>query len=124
MYCVPGKTVEAVSGQAGPSTGWDVLRRYGYEEQQAGTRDKREGDGELFNSLVTKWTVKSVEGEMGKGETQTDVDLRIDYLLANPIHQVAVGGVADQVADKMIRAFEARAEKLYSDRKSREVGGR
>lgn len=116
VYCVPGSTVEAVSGReaVGPSTGWDVLRRYGYEEggQSRKAGDRREGDGELFERLVTKWTVKPVGG--GNGETTTDVDLRIDYLMANPIHQVAVGGVADQVADKMIRAFEGRAEELYT----------
>ncbi|OIW29495.1 hypothetical protein CONLIGDRAFT_330938 [Coniochaeta ligniaria NRRL 30616] len=119
VYCVPGRTVEAVSGQAGPSTSWEVLRGYGYEEGRVGggggAGDRRAGDGDLFKSLVTKWTVTPVEGRVGSGgEQRTDVDLRIDYLLANPIHQVAVGGVADQVADKMIRAFESRAEKLYS----------
>ncbi|KAJ9134707.1 hypothetical protein NKR19_g8537 [Coniochaeta hoffmannii] len=119
VYCVPGQTVEAVSGDAGPSTRWDVLRRHGYEERSSGgerTGDKRRGDGELFESLVTKWTVRPVGG----GETKTDVDLRIDYLMANPLHQLAVGGVADQVADKMIRAFEARAQRLYADWQRRE----
>jgi coenzyme Q-binding protein COQ10 len=118
VYCVPGETVEAVSGNAGPSTTWDVLRRHGYEERAAKggavAGDKRDGDGELFESLVTKWTVRPVEGG-------TDVDLRIDYLMANPLHQIAVGGVADQVADKMIRAFEARAERLHADRQRKEM---
>lgn len=118
VYCVPGSTVEAVSGDSAPSTPWAVLRRYGYDEAADGRGGvRREGDGELFRSLRTKWTVEPVEGT--GGET-TDVHLRIDYLLANPLHQIAVGGVADQVADKMIRAFEARAAKLYGEWKRTE----
>lgn len=139
VYCVPGSTVEAVSGRgaAGPSTAWDVLRRYGYDAKEAGggpsrktTVERRGGreegpDGELFERLVTKWTVRPVEaGAAGNGDARTDVDLRIDYLMANPIHQVAVGGMADQVAEKMIRAFEARAEELYTRSKARDVGAR
>ncbi|KAB5575988.1 hypothetical protein GE09DRAFT_1281733 [Coniochaeta sp. 2T2.1] len=117
VYCVAGRTVEAVSGEdARPSTGWDVLGRYGYTKD-TGRREKREGDGELFRSLVTKWSVTPVEGKEGK----TDVDLRIEYLMNNPLHQVAVSGVADQVADKMIRAFEGRAEKLYGEWKRKEA---
>lgn len=115
VYCVPGSVVEAVSGEAsaGPSTDWEVLRRHGYARggEIDNRRRRQRGDGDLFKSLVTKWTVEPVAG----GDGKTGVDLRIDYLLANPLHQVAVGGVADQVADKMIRAFEARAEKLYGD---------
>ncbi|KAH8909116.1 hypothetical protein BR93DRAFT_926251 [Coniochaeta sp. PMI_546] len=123
VYCVPGSVVEAVSGEAGPSTAWEVLRRYGYDEGRGGVVDRRAGDGDLFKTLVTKWTVKPVdEGQTGGRGKRTDVDLRIDYLLANPIHQVAVGGVADQVADKMIRAFESRAEKLYSNWRRRKDG--
>ncbi|KAB5550943.1 polyketide cyclase/dehydrase and lipid transporter [Coniochaeta sp. 2T2.1] len=119
VYCVPGRTVEAVSGEAGPSTGWDVLRKYGYEREiQDGVGKRREGDGELFRSLVTKWSVTPVGGEEGR---KTEVDLRIEYLMNNPLHQVAVSGVADQVADKMIRAFERRAERTYGEWKRKEA---
>jgi coenzyme Q-binding protein COQ10 len=117
VYCVPGSVVEAVSGSAEPSTDRELLRAVGYDGD--GEQGGWEQPGDLFKSLVTRWDVKPA---VGKAHMTTDVSLSIRYLFANPLHQVAVGGVADEVADKMIRAFEARAEKLYDGWARQEPG--
>lgn len=109
VYCVPGSVVEAVSGEAQPSTDSQLLRRLGYGAEETGAASANE-DGGLFRSLVTRWDVRP---GVGAGPPRTDVSLKIRYLFANPLHQVAVGGVADQVAGMMIEAFESRAQKLY-----------
>jgi coenzyme Q-binding protein COQ10 len=114
VYCVPGSIVEAVSGGAEPSTDRDTLRAVGYDLEEH-DRAGRGQAGDLFKSLVTRWHVKpAAQGVGGNDSVTTDVSLSIRYMFANPLHQVAVGGVADDVADKMIRAFEARAQKLHA----------
>lgn len=80
LHCVPGESVEAISG------GKDA-----------------ETDNGVFKSLVTKWSVKSV------GPSRTQVDLKIRYEFANPVYAAVSAAVSDKVAGVMIEAFEKQA---------------
>jgi len=47
------------------------------------------------------------------------VALKIRYLFANPLYQVATEQFADQIAGVMIEAFEARAMRVLEGRPTR-----
>ncbi|KAK0392201.1 hypothetical protein NLU13_1699 [Sarocladium strictum] len=79
LRCVPGKSVEAVSGGEG---------------KDAST---------VFKSLVTRWEVE------GKGEERTDVRLDIRFQFVNPLYAAVSSAVSDKIAGMMIEAFEKRA---------------
>ncbi|KAK4177947.1 dehydrase and lipid transport-domain-containing protein [Triangularia setosa] len=104
VFCIPGQTVEAVSGNAGPTIPPEVLRQHGYEV--GGEQDRKGLEGGLFESLCTKWTVR----EAGEG---TEVKLIVTFQFSNPAVGLAVQGVADEMVGKMISAFEGRARELY-----------
>ncbi|AEO56118.1 hypothetical protein MYCTH_2300663 [Thermothelomyces thermophilus ATCC 42464] len=125
VYCVPGEVVEAVSGSADTSIPREVLRSVGYElgEECGGGRPPRmEG---IFESLVTRWTVKPAgvghggggPAARGRGEGPascwTEVTLSVTFQFANPALGFAVGQVADEKVDEMAEAFEGRARRLY-----------
>lgn len=119
VYCVPGSVVEAVSGSAATSIPADVLRSVGYPPHSP-KRGVGEGEGEkmegIFESLVTRWTVKPVArptaAAAGGGEW-SEVVLSVTFRFANPALGFAVGQLADEKADEMVEAFEGRARKLY-----------
>lgn len=97
IVCVPGKSVEALSGKDEPVT-------------------QKDGQGSPFKSLATKWTVEDAPtprtgGGIGKGWTQVDLDLSMR--LEDPLAQVVLSKVADETATKMIDAFERRARELF-----------
>ncbi|KAH8882861.1 hypothetical protein GQ53DRAFT_753398 [Thozetella sp. PMI_491] len=123
VYCVPGSVVEAVSGKAFTSIPTSMLSRHG--------RDSRLDDGAMgmasgiFESLVTRWTVlerpstatgsKSLSAQAGT-PASTEVALSVRFQFANPALGFAVGNVADDMAEKMVQAFEERARTLYGGR--------
>lgn len=88
LHCVQGESVEAISG------GKDA-----------------ETDNGVFKSLVTKWSVKSVD------ESRTQVDLRIKYEFANPVYAAVSAAVSDKVAGVMIEAFEKQASERLGRKK-------
>ncbi|ROW02781.1 hypothetical protein VSDG_01788 [Cytospora chrysosperma] len=97
IVCVPGRSVEALSGRDESSI------------------KKRDGDRNPFKSLVTKWTVAD---EVVKREGDwTKVDLDLSMLFADPMVQMMLGKMADDMATKMIEAFEQRARELYGSRR-------
>ncbi|KAK4242513.1 coenzyme Q-binding protein COQ10, mitochondrial [Achaetomium macrosporum] len=111
VYCVPGEVVEAVSGRAETSIAPEVLRRVGYENIRDGG-EKMEGC--IFESLITRWTVKPAASPGGKeGAEWTEVTLSVTFQFANPALGFAVGQLADDKVDEMVEAFEGRARKLY-----------
>ncbi|KAK4104044.1 hypothetical protein N658DRAFT_443807 [Parathielavia hyrcaniae] len=155
VYCVPGQVVEAVSGaHASTSIPRDTLLAAGYADTDLGFLDlnnnnnnnsndnkageamgMEEGNG-IFESLVTRWTVRPVprpgsrsrlgqgqgNGNRGEvvepeaGEDWTEVTLSVTFQFANPALGFAVGQVADDKVDEMVEAFEARARELYGPR--------
>ncbi|KKY30169.1 putative cyclase dehydrase family protein [Diaporthe ampelina] len=90
IVCVPGRSIEALSG-------------------------KQEGApaGSPFESLVTKWTVgDAIVKRIG---TWSTVDLDLTMRLADPLVQMMLSKVVDETATKMIDAFEQRARDLFGD---------
>lgn len=96
LRCVPGQSVEAVSGETVPGgTGPDASA--------------------VFRSLVTRWSVKSIAGPPSP---RTEVHLAIDFQFTNPLYGAVSAAVSDKIASMMIEAFEKRAfERLNTQRK-------
>ncbi|KAK1989422.1 polyketide cyclase/dehydrase and lipid transporter [Colletotrichum cereale] len=91
LHCVPGKSVEAVSGA-------DV--------EGASPGNGGEG-GAVFRSLVTKWQLRPLASGTG-----TEVDLVIRFQFANPLYSAVSAAVSEKVAGVMIQAFEKRVKAI------------
>ncbi|KAK0626314.1 dehydrase and lipid transport-domain-containing protein [Immersiella caudata] len=118
VYCVPGSLVEAVSGNAETGIEKEVLKGLGYNIDGTGSGKGRGGEGKgIFESLVTRWTVRGVNAPEGwsdgSGQEWAEVELKVQFRFADPALGFAVGQVADQMAVRMVEAFEERAKRLY-----------
>lgn len=90
IVCVPGRSIEALSG-----------------------RNEGAPAGSPFESLVTKWTVQdAIVKRIG---TWSTVDLDLTMRLADPLVQMMLSKVVDETATKMVDAFEQRARELFGD---------
>ncbi|KAM5342711.1 hypothetical protein ACJ41O_013677 [Fusarium nematophilum] len=95
LRCVPGRSVEAISGETAPGgSGPDASA--------------------VFRSLVTRWSVKPVAGVP---MPRTEVHLAIDFQFTNPLYGAVSAAVSDKVAGMMIEAFEKRAREKLGQRK-------
>ncbi|KAF4959899.1 hypothetical protein FGADI_1402 [Fusarium gaditjirri] len=96
LRCIPGQSVEAISGETAPGgTGPD--------------------SSAVFRSLVTRWSVRPISGPPSP---RTEVNLSIDFQFTNPLYGAVSAAVSDKVASMMIEAFEQKAsEKLGLQRK-------
>ncbi|KAF4120172.1 coenzyme Q-binding protein COQ10 [Geosmithia morbida] len=95
LHCIPGQSVEAVSGD--------------------GDRDSSSSKtgSAVFTSLVTRWSVRALQGGTTSPSPRTQVHLDIRYQFTNPLYAAVSAAVSDKVASLMIEAFEKRArEKL------------
>ncbi|EGO61440.1 hypothetical protein NEUTE1DRAFT_35847 [Neurospora tetrasperma FGSC 2508] len=121
VYCVPDDgqgvgIVEAVSGNASTNIPATVLQQFGYQSSPSDTTEKMEG---LFESLVTRWTVRNVpapkksQGGEGAGDNWTEVALSVRFKFASPALGFAVGQLAGQKVDEMVAAFEERARRTW-----------
>ncbi|KAK4147075.1 dehydrase and lipid transport-domain-containing protein [Dichotomopilus funicola] len=142
VYCIPGRILEAVSGNATTGISADVLRSVGYPVADGGapaTTNANTKMEALFESLATRWTVEPIVGGgggrrrpqeqdgQGQGQRQqhgggggsvpdtnwTEVTLSVSFQFANPALGFAVGRLADEKAEEMVQAFEGRARQLY-----------
>lgn len=137
VYCVPGSVVEAVSGAGQTTIPRETLRRVGYEDDDeivgadgrktTAMMMKKVGEGGIFESLTTRWTVRPVAAAAGRGnglgggggageEEWTEVALSVTFQFANPALGFAVSQLADDKVDEMVAAFEGRARELYGRR--------
>lgn len=92
IVCVPGRSIEALSGR---------------QEGIPGPA------GSPFESLVTKWTVHdAIVKRIG---TWSTVDLDLTMRLADPLVHMMLSKVVDETANKMVDAFEQRARDLFGD---------
>lgn len=83
LRCIPGNSVEAVSGDSSNSA------------------------SSVFKTLTTRWSLHS------HNDASTRVDLSIRYQFVNPLYAAVSAAVSDQIANMMIEAFEKQArEKL------------
>ncbi|KAL2266296.1 hypothetical protein VTJ83DRAFT_5648 [Remersonia thermophila] len=131
VYCIPGSVVEAVSGAAETTIPWETLRAVGYDPAADQEHALRTMEG-IFESLVTRWAVRPFAGSRGAapearagegrvgGETApagwTEVTLSVTFQFKNPALGFAVGQLADEKVDEMVKAFEGRARALYGAR--------
>jgi coenzyme Q-binding protein COQ10 len=84
LTCVPGQSVEAISGGIGEADA-----------------------SEVFKSLVTIWSLRPIS-ENPK-HPSTEVNLAITYHFANPLYAAVSSAVSDKVANIMIEAFKKQA---------------
>ncbi len=64
--------------------------------------------GNAVKKLISSWQIAAVED--GKSE----ITFAVDYEMKSPMLQMLMKGMFDSAARKIMGAFEARAEKLYS----------
>ncbi|POR33337.1 Coenzyme Q-binding protein coq10, mitochondrial [Tolypocladium paradoxum] len=96
LRCVPGVSVEAVSGDP--------------------TAAGAEAASAVFRSLVTRWSLEP--RAHGPAAPSTEVRLTIEYQFVNPLYAAVSAAVSDKVAGLMIEAFEKQArERLASARR-------
>ncbi|USP79714.1 uncharacterized protein yc1106_06988 [Curvularia clavata] len=109
IYCVPGRYVESVGGDAETTLNGDEIRHHVEGEDRAGQRSRdRRGNG-LLTHLKSKWEVQGVQ--VGS-EARTRVSLTVEFSFANPMYAALSGGVAPKVAEYMVKAFEQRVQEL------------
>ncbi|CAH0053442.1 unnamed protein product [Clonostachys solani] len=97
LTCVPGVSVEALSG---------------------GVRGEPDASS-VFRSLVTRWQLRPLGAGTGSNSSssspRTEVHLSIKYQFVNPLYAAVSAAVSDKVAGMMIEAFEKQArQKLGS----------
>ena len=90
LHCVPGVSVEAISG--GEVVGQDGP-----------------GASAVFRNLVTKWSLSDAPRGLG-----TKVQLDIRYQFLNPLYAAVSAAMSDQIASTMVEAFEKRAKRVLS----------
>lgn len=71
----------------------------------------------LFKNLVTTWSFAPMSpgGDTAAGPTLLTIDLTFSF--ANPLHRIASQAVLPKVADKMVEAFETRANEVWGTRR-------
>ncbi|CAO2648790.1 Nn.00g097390.m01.CDS01 [Neocucurbitaria sp. VM-36] len=104
VYCVPGRYVESVGGATETSLKREDIAHHLEGSEAAGSG--RGGSNGLLTHLRSKWTIEEV------GKDRTSVELAVEFAFANPLYAALSGGVADKVAEFMVKAFEKRVQEL------------
>ena len=107
VYCVPGKVVESVGGDTATRLPKEQIQHHLDGESEAAI--KKEGSEGLLTHLRNTWTVEEV------GESQTRIELALEFRFANPFYAALSGNVAPKVAEAMVKAFEERVKGLLED---------
>ncbi|KAI2473741.1 hypothetical protein F4781DRAFT_378609 [Annulohypoxylon bovei var. microspora] len=114
LFCVPSLgIVEAISGDARTEIPVSELQKHGLSDPDPGPviGGGAGGDGGVFKSLVTRWTVSPA----ADGAGWSDVRLSIKYQFANPLYMAVSSAVADKVAPVMVEAFVERAKRILGE---------
>ncbi|MCJ1350503.1 MAG: hypothetical protein MMC33_000484 [Icmadophila ericetorum] len=121
VYCVPGKIVEAIAGEARTSIPPEQLKElYGQDSRQSAKGNQ------LFKALLTRWTLRPFhfkplppsgqspqEGSASlPPRARTEVDLTIEVQFANPVYAALGQAAAPKVAGILVEAFEKRAKEV------------
>ncbi|KAI5358819.1 Putative coenzyme Q-binding protein COQ10 [Septoria linicola] len=129
VYCVPGKIVEAVSGNMKSTLSGDEIAHH--SPRPAADQDPSRKDTVMAH-LLTRWSLKpypykppptdAISKENAHKNTsntnpvpsqhKTEVNLAIEFQFSNPLYAAVAGGAAPKVADKMIEAFEKRVKEV------------
>jgi coenzyme Q-binding protein COQ10 len=127
IYCLPGRIVEAVSGNTNSTLPIGEVSHHN-ERPPADQDPSRKST--VMSQLLTRWTLKPYmykpppvaavdKGSQHKnheetnpvpGQEKTEVNLTIEYQFANPLYAALSSAAAPKVADKMIEAFENRVK--------------
>ncbi|KAK4997811.1 Coenzyme Q-binding protein coq10, mitochondrial [Elasticomyces elasticus] len=125
VYCVPGKIVEAVSGQTQTTLRGDDIAHHSPSSSPASSSE--ESNSPILTHLLTRWTLRQFPYKPGPisadahpldaesplpPRDQTDVNLAIEYQFANPVYAAMSAAVAPKVAGLMIEAFEKRVRAI------------
>ncbi|KAK8101548.1 hypothetical protein PG999_011922 [Apiospora kogelbergensis] len=117
VFCVPGRIVEAISGEAGPEIPTADMERLGLRDPGPGAGIR--GGGGVFKSLVTRWTVRPLPPNTDTTSSSkiewSEVDLSIRYRFSNPLYAAVSSAVADKLAPVMINAFVKEAERMLGN---------
>lgn len=128
VYCVPGKIVEAVSGNMKSTLSGDEIAHHSPRPENADQDPSRTDT--VMAHLLTRWSLKpypykppptsAVDKENAHRNTEetnpvpsqhkTEVNLAIEFQFSNPLYAAVAGGAAPKVAEKMIEAFEQRVK--------------
>ncbi|KAF2209934.1 hypothetical protein CERZMDRAFT_91270 [Cercospora zeae-maydis SCOH1-5] len=127
VYCVPGKVVEAVSGNMKSTLSGEQIAHH--SPRPEADQDPSRTDTVMAH-LLTRWSLKpypykppptnALDKENAHRNTQntnpvpsqqkTEVNLAIEFQFSNPLYAAVAGGAAPKVAEKMIEAFEQRVK--------------
>ncbi|EOA81039.1 Coenzyme Q-binding protein coq10 [Exserohilum turcicum] len=107
VYCVPGRYVESVGGDAETSLKAEDIQHH--FEQAAQAVDRSQGSNGLLTYLRSTWTVEPLH------DAKTHVSLAVEFSFANPMYAALSGGVAPRVAEYMVKAFERRVQELLEN---------
>ncbi|KAH7033304.1 dehydrase and lipid transport-domain-containing protein [Microdochium trichocladiopsis] len=123
LFCIPGRYVEAISGDARTEIPASLLREHGLVDpgplpdsrNNSSSSAQNSSNAGVFKSLVTRWTVTPDEARTKRDMYQhewTNVRLDIRFAFANPLYAAVSSAVADKVAPIMIDAFDKRARAI------------
>jgi len=125
IYCVPGRIVEATSGEAETALSGDDIRHHNPRPELQSDASRVDT---IMRKLTTRWTLrpyhykpppaaavhvdsthKNHEETSGVPAQQwTEVHLTVNFQFRNPMYSVITSAAAPKVAEKMITAFEDR----------------
>lgn len=106
VYCIPGRAVESVGGDAETSLGSQDIRHH-LENAAHHPPSKSTGGGNgILTHLRSRWDIDSLSND------STKVTLSLEFAFANPMYAALSAGVAPMVAEVMIKAFEGRVQEV------------
>ncbi|EMC91409.1 hypothetical protein BAUCODRAFT_79936 [Baudoinia panamericana UAMH 10762] len=105
VYCVPGLSVEAVSGETNTTLSRSATQHHS-QRPSPDTDPSRKAT--VLRHLLTRWTLRD---EL-PAQPKTEVNLHIEFQFANPVYAALSSAAAPRVAEKMIEAFERRVKSV------------
>ncbi|KZF23345.1 hypothetical protein L228DRAFT_246110 [Xylona heveae TC161] len=116
IYCLPGRVVEAIGGDAETTLDLNDLPHH----IPAGRASDTANDT-MFKYLLTRWEVspaRQPSASAGHANTlaneKTEVNLVVEFQFTNPLYDMMSKAATPKVASMMIEAFEQRAAKLLT----------
>ena len=106
VYCIPGKVVESVCGDAETSLRREDIGHHLFPSSSEDKSPRTTNTGLLLSHLRSKWTIEPVSKDT------THVSLSVEFAFTNPFYAALSGGAAPKVAEYMIKAFEQRVKEV------------